>query len=75
MGKKVTIMQAIYRRYKNETHRMKKALLFLLAWSMVVEEVYLWMKGITMRMAANPEDSCLWNVDLRRDLPQEYLNV
>lgn len=71
MGKKVTIMQAIYQRYKNETHRMKKALLSLLAWSMVVEEVYLWMKGITMRMAANPEDSCLWNVDLRKDLPQE----
>ena len=50
---------------------MKKALLSPLAWSLVVEEVYLWMKGITMRMAANPEDSCLWNVDLRRDLPQE----
>ena len=71
MGKKVTIMQAIYQRYKNETHRMKKALLSLLAWSMVVEEVYLWMKDITMPMAANPEDSCLWNVDLRKDLPQE----
>ena len=70
------LMLNVYHRHEVGVHGMDKSLMSSLpAWPMITSEVLIWLNRIRRRMLANPKASNPWTIEVKRDLPQEIVEV